>query len=43
MLRIILNLIFGGLFKKNTSEAKNFKKLSVDTQREMLKRYVKKD
>lgn len=43
MLRIILNLIFGGLFKKNTSEVKKFKKFSVDTQRKMLKNYVKKD
>ena len=42
MLKLIFNLLFG-FFKKKTSEAKNFKKFSKDTQREMLKNYVKKD
>jgi hypothetical protein len=32
-----------GWAKKPSSEVKNFKKFTEDTQREMLKNYVKKD
>jgi hypothetical protein len=42
MLWTIIKMLFG-FSKKQSSEVKNFKKLSKDTQRKMLEDYVKKN
>jgi hypothetical protein len=42
MIKMLLKLIFGGLFKRNTSEAKQFKKFSKEAQMQMLRDYNEK-
>ena len=40
---MLLKLIFGGLFKRNTSEAKKFKKFTPEAQRQMLEDWNEKN